>query len=255
MLSLTISLPKPHDRTSLSIYLDVGDASFQIEPARWEKAGMANPAGVKVQVIFDRERPVTDLWEAGPGVAFVTDNGSGKFTKAQFLARLKTAKTLVILYTLREGVSKSAAFDLSESPKAISAIDAARGDSREYLPTYRISSDVITVGKAIFSLVPEVVDPKTHDGAVATGSGEGPYQRIDTGQRCRRGSARRFREPLHLRNVYVRRTTLVTIGSNWTRRSRYIHRIYCCCVPTPTVGKGSRRIGNRRCSGCRERRL
>jgi hypothetical protein len=162
-----ISLPKPHDSTSLSMYLDVGDASFQLEPARWGKAGMANPAGVKVLVIFDNEKPVADLWEAGSGAAFVTDNTSCKFTKVQFLDRLQTAKTLVILYTLREGVSKSAAFDLSEAPKAISDLIAAGGPSQENLPNYRISSDTIAVGKAIFSLVPEVADPKTHDSAVA----------------------------------------------------------------------------------------
>jgi len=162
-----ISLPKPQDVASLSIYIDVGDASLQIEQTKWNKTGMVNPAGIKVQLIFDGDRSITDLWGAGSGAAFLTDDNSREFTQAKFISRLQKAKTLVISYTLRGGVHKSATFDVSGAGIAITAMTDAGWHSQLDAPNYRISADTIVVGKAIFALVPKVADPKTHDSAVA----------------------------------------------------------------------------------------
>lgn len=43
---------------------------------------------------------------------------------------------------------------------------AQSNDGQTNKPNYRISPDTIAVGKAIFALMPQVADPKTHDSAV-----------------------------------------------------------------------------------------
>jgi hypothetical protein len=163
-----ISLPKPQDVASLSIYLDVGDAALQIEPTKWNnKREMVSPAGIKIEFAFDGDAPISDLWGGGSGAAFLTDDNSRKFTQTDFINRLRKAKILAISYTLHGGIRKTASFDVSHAETAIAAITDAGWHPQSNPPSNKISPDMIAVGKAMFALMPEVADPKTHDGAVA----------------------------------------------------------------------------------------
>jgi hypothetical protein len=134
--------PKLNQSTFLAIYLDVGDDDLKIDPIQWGKickktpaggglpagqqctTGILSQAGVKVELVFDDGKPISDLWNVGGsgGIALIPDDNSREFPKTQFLDKLQATKKLVISYTLRGGARKSATFDVSGSPPVIDSL-------------------------------------------------------------------------------------------------------------------------------------
>jgi hypothetical protein len=103
-----------HDVQAVTAYFpDESDDDRYVWPLHWEN-GHNYDAGIKLQFVFDAEKPIIGLWniERNGDVAW-REYPSLKFSKNHFLDKLFACQKLTVYYRLESGVIKSAPFDLS----------------------------------------------------------------------------------------------------------------------------------------------